>query len=201
MKVIGLAALLLLLSVSAIAQSSSHPTDLTLKDIHGRTFRLSDYKGRVVLVNFWATWCIPCRTEIPDLIKLQRRYRHQGLRIIGITSPPETLSEVRIFVRKLRINYPIAIGTKQTKTRFTASETLPMTVVIDSQGTIRTVIEGIMYADEVEETVKPLLLSNRDSNPEPRAYQACSSIGIRRTPVQRRDKAFTPNKDRQGDKN
>ena len=157
MKVIGLAALLLLLSATTFAQSSSQLPDLTLKDIQGRRLRLSDYKGKVVLLNFWATWCIPCRTEIPDLIKLQKEYRNQGLRILGITYPPEKLSEVRRFARKLRMKYPLAMGTKEIKRLFTASETLPVTIVIDRQGTIRNVIEGIMYPDEFQEKVKPLL--------------------------------------------
>lgn len=154
------AALLLLVSVSASAQSTQQVT-LRLKDINGRTFSLADYKGKVLLVNFWATWCIPCRTEIPDLIKMQRRHRNQGLRIVGIAYPPESISEVRSFSRQLRMNYPVALGTKETKGLFTASETLPMTVVIDREGIVRDVIEGIMYSDEFDQKVKPLLSAER----------------------------------------
>ena len=133
--------------------------NLTLKDINGRQLRLSDYKGKVVLINFWATWCPPCRTEIPDLVKKQQEYRKQGLEIIGITYPPQKLSQVRRFVRTQRINYRIAIGTKDTKALFSASDTLPMTIVIDREGTVRAVIEGVMYADEFDAKVKPLLLN------------------------------------------
>jgi thiol-disulfide isomerase/thioredoxin len=157
MRKIILTALLLLASVSTLAQSSQQSASLTLRDIHGRPLSLADYKGKVVLINFWATWCPPCRQEIPDLTKLQRQYRNKGLQIVGITYPPETLSEVRGFARKLRMNYPIALGTKETKARFTSNETLPMTVVIDRDGVVRTVIEGIMYRDEFDQKVKPLL--------------------------------------------
>jgi thiol-disulfide isomerase/thioredoxin len=143
--------------IAAVAQTPA-PKTLRLKDINGRIISLSDYKGKVVLVNFWATWCVPCRTEIPDLIKLQRQYRDQGLQIVGVTFPPERISEVRAYAKKLRINYSIVLGTKATKADFTPSETLPMTVVIDSEGTVRDVIEGIMYPDEFEQKVKPLLL-------------------------------------------
>lgn len=160
MRKLKLFTLLLLVQVSVLAQSSKQ-TALSLKDLNGRQIGLADYKGRVVLVNFWATWCIPCRTEIPDLIKKQRQYRDRGLRIIGITYPPEKISEVRGFARQLRINYPIAIGTKSTKESFTLSQTLPMTVVIDREGMVRDVIEGIMYSDEFDEKVKPLLFSKR----------------------------------------
>lgn len=156
MRWLTLTSVLLLFSVSAVAQSSQQPA-LSLKDIHGRQLRLADYKGKVVLINFWATWCIPCRTEVPELIKMQRQYRAQGLRIIGITYPPEKIPEVRRFVRKLRANYLVAIGSKATKALFTSSETLPMTIVIDRKGAVREVIEGIMYADEFDQKVRPLL--------------------------------------------
>jgi cytochrome c biogenesis protein CcmG/thiol:disulfide interchange protein DsbE len=158
MRTVFLTALLVVLSVSTLAQSSQPAPALVLKDIHGRLFKLTDYKGKVVLVNFWATWCQPCRTEIPDLIRKQRAYRDKGLQIVGVTYPPEKISEVRRFVRKLRMNYPVAMGTKADKSFFTSSETLPMTVIIDRDGSVRDVIEGIMYADEFDQKVKPLLV-------------------------------------------
>jgi thiol-disulfide isomerase/thioredoxin len=158
MRTLLLTALLLLASVSTLAQSSQQAASLTLRDIHGRPLSLTDYKGKVVLLNFWATWCPPCRQEIPDLIKLQKHYRGQGLRIIGISYPPEKISDVRRFMRKLGINYRVAMGTKASKSLFTSSETLPVTVVIDRKGVMRDVIEGIMYADEFDQKIKPLLL-------------------------------------------
>ena len=135
MRNIILMASLVLVCLPARAQPSKQAPPLALKDIRGRQFRLSDYKGKVVLLNFWATWCPPCRTEIPDLIKMQRQYRAQGLRIVGITYPPEKTSEVRRFMRRLGINYRIAIGTKATKALFTSSETLPMTMSITTRKT------------------------------------------------------------------
>jgi len=150
--------MVLLFSVSAAAQSSQ-PTELRIKDIKGSHLSLADYRGKVVLINFWATWCIPCRKEIPDLIKMQKEYRAYGLRVIGITYPPQQISEVRQLIRKLRINYRVALGTKATKTLFTTSDTLPMTIVIDRDGSPREVIEGILFSDEFEEKVKPLLKS------------------------------------------
>jgi thiol-disulfide isomerase/thioredoxin len=130
---------------------------LALKDLRGRTLRLSDYKGKVVLLNFWATWCAPCRAEMPDLVKWQREYRKLGLQVIGVTHPPQDLSEVRRFVRSLKVNYPIAVGGAETKALFDAGETLPVTVVIDRAGVVRGVIRGIVYPDEFEQVVRPLL--------------------------------------------
>ena len=147
---------LIALQGSGLGQSNKAPA-LALKDLRGRTVRISDYKGKVVLLNFWATWCPPCRAEMPDLIKLQRDYQSRGLQVIGITYPPEKIREVRQFIRKLGVNYPVALGSKETKTLFDETETLPLTVVIDRQGNIRDRIEGILLPQEFEQKIKPLL--------------------------------------------
>jgi len=149
--------LLVAISPSVGSQVGTQGPRLTLRDIQGRTLRLSDYKGQVVLLNFWATWCAPCRTEMPDLVRWQRDYRNLGLRVIGITCPPEALAQVRKFTRSIKVNYPIAMGKANTRAQFYKGETLPLTVVIDRQGTIREVIEGIIFPDEFEQKVKPLL--------------------------------------------
>ena len=151
-----IAALLLFVPVVAFAQDPRAP-QLTFKDIHGRHVSLSDYRGKVVLINFWATWCPPCRAEIPDLIRLQHDYRSAGLQVIGITYPPQKLTTVRAFVRSLKMNYPVGLGTEKTKLRFSQSETLPMTVVIGKDGTVRDIIEGILLPEEFEQKIKPLL--------------------------------------------
>jgi peroxiredoxin len=140
-----------------LASAQEKAPDLSLKDVNGKTVRLSDFRGKVVLLNFWATWCAPCRTEIPDLVKKQREYQSRGLQIIGVTYPPEDGSEVRRFMQETKMNYPVVIGTKETKHAFTTSETLPLTVIIDRDGKVRGMIEGIMYRDEFDEKVKPLL--------------------------------------------
>lgn len=161
MKLLSLRKLFVLFIVLAATTGVSaqqKTPNLTLKDLNGHTVRLADLRGRVVLLNFWATWCVPCQAEIPDLIKHQQRYRARGLRIVGITYPPERMSEVRGFTRRLRINYPVVIGAKETRQTFTSSETLPLTVIIDRAGNIRGIIEGVMYPDEFDEKVKPLLL-------------------------------------------
>lgn len=146
----------MLASIPASGQGSPTP-HLKLSDIRGRVIQLSDYRGKVVLLNFWATWCPPCRTEIPELLKLQHRYRSRGLIVIGITYPPQKFSDVKEFVRQVRVNYRVALGTKETKRLFTSSETLPMTIVIGKDGTVHDVIEGIILPEEIEQKIKPLL--------------------------------------------
>ena len=152
-------ALLILFAVptsAALGQAQKAPA-LEFKDLRGRAHRLSDYRGKVVLLNFWATWCPPCRAEIPDLVRLQREYGTRGLQVIGITFPPERRARVRSFTKRLKVNYPVALGTRQTKASFTDDETLPLTVVIDREGTIRGLIVGILLPEEFEQQIKPLL--------------------------------------------
>jgi thiol-disulfide isomerase/thioredoxin len=149
--------LLIVLSPSIMGQAQTPAPRLTLKAINGRALSLSNYKGKVVLLNFWATWCAPCRAEMPDLVRLQRENRKRGLQVIGVTYPPQDLREARRFLRSIKVNYPVAIGDELTKSQFDPGETLPLTVVIDRTGTIREIIQGILFSDEFEEKVKPLL--------------------------------------------
>jgi len=133
---------------------------VVLKNLKGKTVRIKDFKGKVILLNFWATWCPPCRAEIPELIKWQKEYKKQGLQIIGITYPPTNRFKVRRFVHKNKINYSILFGSKKTKALFDSGETMPFTVIIDRNGDIKERIEGIIFADEFDEKIKPLLESN-----------------------------------------
>jgi peroxiredoxin len=144
---------------SALGQKDKAP-QLELKDINGRLVRLSDYRGKVVLINFWATWCPPCRAEMPDLVRYQREYRKKGLQIIGITYPPERKDQVRRFARKLKVNYPIILGTVQIKAQFGPDVALPVTVVIDRDGKVIEIISGILLREEFDEKIKPLLMKN-----------------------------------------
>src|SRR4026209_2038576 len=107
MSVIVIAAMMIALSPARVVRQEAIAPEFTLKDLNGRTVRLSDYQGKVVLINFWATWCPPCRAEMPDLVRLQREYGKEGLQVIGITYPPERRARVVTFVRSLRVNYPI----------------------------------------------------------------------------------------------
>lgn len=156
MKAIALLLLLAVPSLAALGQTQKAPA-LALQDLRGRTVHLSDYKGKVVLLNFWATWCPPCRAEVPDLVRWQREYEHRGLKVVGVTYPPTNLTAVRRFVRRFKINYSVLLGARGTKALFIEGETLPLTVVIDREGNVRERIEGILLPEEFEEKIKPLL--------------------------------------------
>jgi hypothetical protein len=94
---------------------------------------------------------------MPDLAKRQREYKSQGLQVIGVTYPPEELAEARKFIKSIKGNYPVALGNEQTKAIFDEGEILPVTVVIDKKGMLREVIQGIIFPEEFEQKVKPLL--------------------------------------------
>ena len=155
-------AILIVFSPASIFGQEARAPQFALKDINGSTVRLRSYRGKVVLINFWATWCPPCRAEMPDLVRLQREHAKQGLQIIGITYPPESKARVRRFARSLKVNYPIILGTSQLKARFSSEETLPLTVVIDRDGKVNDIISGILLRQEFDEKIKPLLIKTAE---------------------------------------
>jgi thiol-disulfide isomerase/thioredoxin len=163
-RYLSLALLVFTFAPTGRTQTTKPRVSLRLVDLHGRPLRLESYRGKVVLLNFWATWCPPCRAEMPDLIKLQGQYRTSGLQVIGITYPPQKMREVRRFADSIGVNYPIAIGTAATKSRFSKDETLPLTVVIDRQGKVSDLIQGILLPEEFDEKVKPLIQNRYKSS-------------------------------------
>ncbi|HEX3101469.1 MAG TPA: TlpA disulfide reductase family protein [Pyrinomonadaceae bacterium] len=144
------------LALHAQDSNANKTPSITLKDLKGKTVKLSDFKGKVILLNFWATWCVPCAAEAPELVKWQELYKNK-LQIVGITYPPTNAVKVRRFVNKNKINYPILLGSKSTKKLFEPSDTLPITVIIDGKGKILDRIDGVIFADEFETKIKPLL--------------------------------------------
>ena len=157
MKNLLIVLFMLMAPTVALAQTTRSAPPVVLKDLKGRTVRLTDFKGKVVLLNFWATWCPPCRAEIPDLVRWQEAHGSKGLQIIGVTYPPTNRRKVRSFVRALKVTYPVLLGARKTKAMFDKGETLPFSVVIDREGKVRENIEGILLPEEFDEKVKPLL--------------------------------------------
>lgn len=151
--------LLVFLSATVSLAQETKPLkapSLELKDLNGKTVKLSKYMGKVVLVNFWATWCAPCVAEVPELVKWQNEHKDE-LQILGITYPPASLRKIRRFVRDHGINYPIILGSKATKRLFEPSDNLPITVIIDREGNIVDRIDGVIFMDEFETKVRPLI--------------------------------------------
>lgn len=158
-KLLALALSLALLPGPAAGQDTAILPPL--KDLRGRTVRPADFRGKVVLVNFWATWCPPCRAETPDLVELQRRHGPEGLQVIGVACPPYTRPDVNRFVRSARVNYPVLLGSEGLAKRVTGTDTLPVTLVVDREGRVVDTIEGILTPEEVDSKVLPVLRGAR----------------------------------------
>ena len=131
---------------------------VSMTTLDGRTIELAKQSGKVVLVNFWATWCAPCRKEIPDLISLYSDLQSKGLLIVGVATDDEGTSKVAPFVEKENINYPIVVDTTGTiESQFEAMYGLPTTYVINPQGQIVRRILGIFPTDEMRPTIEAML--------------------------------------------
>jgi peroxiredoxin len=109
--------------------------DFSLTDIAGRPLALSSYRGKVVLLDFWATWCEPCKIEIPHFVEMQTRYGTQGLQVIGISLDDDE-KPVRDFGQQYKINYPVAIGDAKLAQAYGGVLGLPITFLIDREGRI-----------------------------------------------------------------
>jgi len=133
----------------------------TVTDINGRAVNSADLHGKVVLVNFWATWCPPCRAEIPDLIKLQEKYRGE-LVIVGISEDEGPIDPVRAFVAEQKMNYPVAMNTPELRKIFRGVTALPTTFVLDRDGKIAQKHVGLLNAEVTE--LEAQVLTGRNVN-------------------------------------
>ncbi|MEY3607631.1 MAG: hypothetical protein RLZZ447_419 [Verrucomicrobiota bacterium] len=129
----------------------------TLKDVDGKPVRFADFKGKVVVIDFWATWCPPCREEIPGYIEMTKKYGKDGLVIIGISLDQAGPGVVRPFMAKSGINYPIVMGDDATVAAFGGVEGIPTTFLIDREGRIRDKKVGMMAAAEYEKKILAIL--------------------------------------------
>jgi thiol-disulfide isomerase/thioredoxin len=121
----------------------------SITDLDGRSVSLASLKGKVVLVNFWATWCPPCRAEIPDLVRLQERYRDK-LVILGISEDEVAPEQVKAFTTGMKMNYTVAMSTPELKKIFRGVSALPTTFVIDREGKLVRKHVGLLNAPETE---------------------------------------------------
>lgn len=137
--------------------------DFALKDIDGKTVRLSDYRGKAVVVNFWATWCPPCKTEMPWLVDLENKYRSQGLEIIGVALDEASKEEIAKFAHDMKLNYSVVIGDDNTADAYGSVQMLPTTFYIDRNGKIVERVVGITGRGEIEDYMKEALAGKGSS--------------------------------------
>jgi peroxiredoxin len=134
--------------------------DFELKSIDGKTVRLSDYKGKAVLLNFWATWCPPCKIEMPWFVDLQKQYADQGLQVIGIAMDDDAEKEsarIAAFAKEMNLNYVVLLGNDRVGDAYGGVEGLPTTFYIGRDGRIVNAVSGLVSHAEIEENIKKAL--------------------------------------------
>ena len=132
--------------------------DFTLHDLHGHAISSADFHGKVVLVDFWATWCQPCKQEMPGYQKLLDRHGPQGFVVVGLKFDTMTDTEDPLkFAKKIGVRYPLAVATDDLKQKFGGIEGLPTTMLFDRDGRLRQKIVGFEYTEVIEQDLKTLL--------------------------------------------
>jgi len=144
--------------VIAAGEIGSRLPDFSVKDLQGREISSAELHGKVVLIDFWATWCQPCKKEMPGYQKLLDSYGSRGFAVVGfkLDTMRDMEDPVR-FAKKIGVRYPLAVAADDLKQKFGGIEGIPMTMIYDRNGVLRNKIIGFEYTDVVESNVKPLL--------------------------------------------
>src|SRR5579871_1204333 len=131
--------------------------DFALESLDGKTMRLSDLRGKAVLLNFWATWCGPCKIEMPWFVELQKEYGPQGLQIVGVAMDDTSKDDIAKFVKEMGVNYPILLGKEAVGEQYGGVNVLPTTFFIDREGKIVAREFGLQSRSVFVENIKKSL--------------------------------------------
>ncbi|HTA47277.1 MAG TPA: TlpA disulfide reductase family protein [Bryobacteraceae bacterium] len=131
--------------------------DFTLGDVSGQVVTLSGLRGKVVLLNFWATWCTPCGEEIPWFIKFQESRRERGLAVLGVSVDKDGWASVKPYIEAKRVNYSVMIASDNVAQAFGGLKSIPLTLVIDREGRIAAVHAGLCTNDEYKTDIDAVL--------------------------------------------
>ena len=138
--------------------------DFELRTIDGKTVHLSDYRGKAVLLNFWATWCPPCKIEMPWFVDLQKQYGGQGLQVIGIAMDDDADKEagkIGDFAKEMNLNYLVLLGNEKVGDAYGGVEGLPTTFYIGRDGKVLNAVSGLVSHSEIEDNIKKALAEPR----------------------------------------
>jgi peroxiredoxin len=122
--------------------------EFTLKDSNGQTVHLTDYKGKVVLLDFWATWCGPCKVEIPWFIEFEQQFKDRGFAVLGVSMDEDGWDAVKPYIEDHKINYRVMLGNEQVSDIYGGLDSLPTTLLIDREGKIASVHIGLSLGKE-----------------------------------------------------
>jgi thiol-disulfide isomerase/thioredoxin len=131
--------------------------EFELKDASGSTIKMSDYKGKVVLLDFWATWCVPCRTEIPWFMEFAEKYKQDGLEVLGVSMDKDGWPVVNPYLETMKVNYPVVLGNKRVAYLYGDIDGLPVTLLIDRSQRVAGIHVGLAKKKEIEDQIKRLL--------------------------------------------
>ena len=134
--------------------------DFSLASLDGKTLKLSDYHGKAVLLNFWATWCEPCKIEMPWFVELQKQYASQGLQVLGVAMDDSSPKDIADFAHKMGVNYPIVIGKEAVGDQYGGIPYLPSTFYIDRDGKVVDRVYGLVSRSEIEGDIKKALAAS-----------------------------------------
>ena len=143
-------------AVKADAERKAAPS-FSLQDADGRTVTLADYKGKVVLLNFWATWCGPCKIEIPWFVEFEQKYKDRGFAVLGVAMDEDGWGVVKPYIAKNKVNYRILMGDDSTAQMYGGVESLPTTFMIDAAGKIASTHIGLVSKSDYENEIVQLL--------------------------------------------
>jgi thiol-disulfide isomerase/thioredoxin len=139
-----------------ITRSTVAP-DFSLESLEGKTMRLSDFRGKAVLLNFWATWCGPCKIEMPWFVELQQKYGSQGLQVVGVAMDDASKEDIAKFAQDMGVNYPVLIGKEAVGDSYGGIPALPETFFIGRDGKVVDKILGLRGKAEIEDAIKKAL--------------------------------------------
>jgi len=145
--------------------------DFTLESLDGHSVRLSDLRGKAVLLNFWATWCTPCKVEMPWFVELQNQYGAQGLQIVGVAMDDSGKDDIAKFAKDMGVNYPVLLGKEAVGDAYGGVPALPETFFIGRDGKIVDKIIGLKGRGEIEESIRKALNTQAGSNPSTASAQ------------------------------
>jgi peroxiredoxin len=131
--------------------------DFTLQSVEGQTVHLSDFHGKGVLLNFWATWCQPCKIEMPWFVELQKQYGPQGLQVVGIAMDDASPADIAKFAKDMGVNYPILLGKETVGNAYGGVQFLPETFFIGRDGKVVDKVFGLKSRSDLEDDVKKSL--------------------------------------------
>lgn len=144
-------------SVSDAQMKSGIAPDFTLQSLEGKTVRLSDFRGKPVVLNFWATWCGPCKIEMPWFVDLQKQYGPAGLQFLGVAMDDASTKDIAEFAESMKVNYPILIGKDTVGDAYGGVQFLPETFFIDREGKVVDKVFGLKGRGEIEDAIKKIL--------------------------------------------